>query len=82
MGGRLKEPKVITDYNNNPVVILPEGFYFDDMRWEAIWEEYDIKGESLTLDDLKRMFPDDESLHSKKVIRTGSQIGKEFKKKP
>jgi len=80
MGGKLKDPKVITDYNHNPVIILPRGFYFNDERWEAIWEEYDIKGESLTMDDLRRMFPSDESLHAKKVVRSGSQLAEEFKK--
>jgi len=80
MGGKLKEPKVITDYNNNPVVMLPVGFYFNDARWEAIWAQYDLKGESLTLDDLKQLFPDDESLHAKQVIRSGSQLGEAFKK--
>ena len=80
MGGKLTEPKVITDFNNLPVAILPIGFYFDDQRWEAIWNEFDRKGSSLTMDDLKRMFPDDESLHAISVKRTGSQLGADFKK--
>jgi hypothetical protein len=80
VAGKLIEPKVITDFNNMPVAMLPIGFYFDDDRWEAIWEEYDRKGESLTMDDLKRMFPDDESLSVKSVIRTGSQLASDFKK--
>ncbi len=82
MAGKLIEPKVITDFNNKPVAMLPVGFYFDDDRWQAIWEEYDRKGESLTMDDLKRMFPDDESLSVISVIRTGSQLASDFKKKP
>jgi hypothetical protein len=82
VAGKLIEPKVITDFNNKPVAMLPVGFYFDDDRWQAIWEEYDRKGESLTMDDLKRMFPDDESLSVISVIRTGSQLASDFKKKP
>jgi len=38
MAGKLKETEVITDYNNEPVCILPAGFYLDDDRWEAIWD--------------------------------------------
>lgn len=73
MPGKLIEPKVITDFNNKPVALLPVGFYFDDSRWECIWEEYDKKGESLTMDDLRRLFPDDSSLYSTSVVRTGAQ---------
>lgn len=79
MAGKLNEPKVIIDFNNNPVAILPIGFYFDDTVWDAIWAEYDIKGQSLTMEDLKRMFPEDESLNAKTVKRTGSQLGEDFK---
>jgi len=79
MPGKLIEPKVITDFNNKPVALLPVGFYFDDARWETIWAEYDKKGESLTLDDLLRLFPDDESLKQRNVTRTGSQLGKDFR---
>jgi len=82
VAGKLIEPKVITDFNNKPVAMLPVGFYFDDDRWQAIWKEYDRKGESLTMDDLKRMFPDDESLSVISVIRTGSQLASDFKKNP
>jgi len=79
VAGKLNEPKVITDFNNQPVAMLPVGFYFDDARWDAIWAEFDRKGSSLTLEDLRRMFPDDESLHAMTVVRTGSQLGKDFK---
>ena len=79
MAGKLIEPKVIIDFNNNPVAILPIGFYFDDNVWDAIWAEYDIKGQSLTMEDLKRMFPEDESLNALTVKRTGSQLGEDFK---
>lgn len=82
MAGKLIEPKVITDFNNKPVALLPTGFYFDDNRWETIWSEYDRKGESLTMDDLRRLFPDDRSLAVKDLKRTGSQLGKDFKSEP
>lgn len=81
MAGKLIEPKVITDFNNKPVALLPIGFYFDDDRWETIWSEYDNKGESLTMDDLKRLFPEDESLNIQSVKRSGSQLAKEFRDK-
>lgn len=71
MPGKLIEPKVITDYNNKPVCILPTGFYFDDQRWQAIWEKFDEKGESLTMDDLRALFPDEPTLQVKKLNRTG-----------
>ena len=71
MAGKLLEPKVITDYNNKPVCILPTGFYFDDQRWEAIWKKFDDKGESLTMDDLREIFPDEPTLQVKELSRTG-----------
>ena len=71
MAGKLIEPKVITDFNNQPVCILPKGFYFDDDRWEKIWAFFDKKGESLTMDDLFSLFPEDETLKPKKLARTG-----------
>ena len=79
MAGKLIEPKVIIDFNNNPVAILPIGFYFNDDAWDAIRAEFDLKDQSLTMHDLKRMFPKDESLHAKTVIRSVSQLGEEFK---
>ena len=71
MAGKLIEPKVITDFNNKPVCILPVGFYFDDQRWEMIWQRYDEKGESLTLEDLRQMFPDDPTLQVEALVRSG-----------
>ena len=80
MPGKLIEPKVITDFNNKPVAMLPIGFYFDDSRWETIWSEYDKKGESLTMEDLRRLFPDDESLNANQLKRVAGQSAKEFRK--
>lgn len=66
MAGRLTDPKVITDYNQQLICILPPGFYFDDERWDLIWERYEAKGETLTSIDLLAMFPDEEVL--KKMV--------------
>jgi len=71
MAGKLIEPKVITDFNNNPVCILPKGFYFDDLRWDKIWALFEEKGESLTMEDLYILFPEDETVKPKKLVRTG-----------
>ncbi len=71
MAGKLLEPKVITDFNNKPVCILPIGFYFDDERWERIWQRYEEKGESLTLEDLLQLFPEDPTLHVPELVRSG-----------
>lgn len=60
------------DFNNNPVANLSVGFYFDDNMWDAIWAEYDIKGQSFTMNNLKKIFPDDKSLAAITVKRTGS----------
>ncbi len=79
MSGKLIDPKVITDFNNQPVALLPRGFIFNDERWETIWAEYDKKGESLTSEDLKRLFPEDTSLQVAPVTRTGSQPGTDFR---
>ncbi len=71
MAGKLIEPKVITDFNNKPVCILPVGFYFDDQRWEMIWKRFDEKGESLTLEDLREMFPDEPTVQVQDLVQTG-----------
>lgn len=71
MAGKLIEPKVITDFNNKPVCILPVGFYFDDQRWEKIWQRFDEKGESLTMEDLRQLFPDEETLQVAELVQTG-----------
>ena len=64
MAGKLKEPMVITDYRREPVCILPIGFYFDDDRWERIWQRFDEKGASLTREDLLTLFPDEPVLET------------------
>jgi hypothetical protein len=62
--GKLIEPKIITDLNQRVVCLLPIGFYFDDSRWELIWDQYDKKGDTLTMSDLKTLFPDEETVQN------------------
>lgn len=62
MAGKLKEPRVITDHRREPVCILPAGFYFDDERWGRIWQRFEEKGEALSHDDLRALFPEEPSL--------------------
>ena len=62
--GKLIEPKVITDLNQKIVCLLPTGFYFNDDRWDKIWQRYDEKGDTLSMADLKRMFPDEPTVQN------------------
>jgi hypothetical protein len=62
MSGKLKEPRVITDHQREPVCILPAGFWFDDERWEKIWQRFEDKSEALSHDDLREMFPEEPAL--------------------
>ena len=62
--GKLIEPKVITDLNQKVVCLLPTGFYFNDERWEMIWQRYDEKGDTLSMADLKQLFPDEETVQN------------------
>lgn len=62
--GKLKEPKVITDYKQRTVCLLPVGFYFNDERWEKIWQRFDEKGDTLSMADLKELFPDEETVQN------------------
>ena len=68
--GKLVEPKVITDLNQKVVCLLPVGFYFNDERWEIIWDQYDKKGDTLTMADLKELFPDEKTVQNP-AINTG-----------
>ena len=68
--GKLVEPKIITDLNQKVVCLLPVGFYFNDERWEMIWDQYDKKGDTLTMADLKELFPDEETVQNP-AINTG-----------
>ncbi len=73
--GKLIEPKVITDLNQKVVCLLPTGFYFNDERWEKIWQYYDKKGETLSMADLKELFPDEETVQNP-AIDNGETFGK------
>lgn len=74
--GKLTEPKVITDINQKVVCLLPTGFYFDDTRWEMIWQQYEKKGDTLTMADLKTLFPDEAT-----VQNPADNTGETFKHK-
>ena len=65
MAGKLKEPRVITDHRQEPVCILPVGFYFDDDRWDMIWRRFEEKGAALDHEDLRELFPDEPALQPK-----------------
>jgi len=67
MAGKLRETRVITDHRREPVCILPAGFYLDDTRWERIWRRFEEKGEALTHDDLRALFPDEPALQERQV---------------
>ena len=62
--GKLTEPKVITDYRQRVVCLLPVGFYFDDDRWEKIWQRFDEKGDTLSMADLKKLFPEEATVQN------------------
>ena len=62
--GKLIEPKVITDLNQRVVCLLPVGFYFNDERCEMIWQQYDKKGDTLSMADLKALFPDEATVQN------------------
>lgn len=55
-------PRTLTDFNQRLICFLPPGFHMDDERWERIWAAYDAKGEPLSHDDLRALFPDEPSL--------------------
>jgi hypothetical protein len=65
--GKLIEPKVITDLNQKVVCLLPVGFYFDDERWVKIWDRYEKKGDTLSMADLKKLFPDETTVQNPAV---------------
>ena len=62
--GKLIEPKIITDLDQKLVCLLPTGFYFDDKRWNRIWEYYDEKGDTLSMADLKTLFPNEKTVQN------------------
>ena len=62
MPQELLEPKVITDFNNDPVCILPSGFQLTDERWELIWCLHEKLNRFINHDELRELFPDEASL--------------------
>ena len=67
MAGKLSEPKIITDLNQKVVCLLPTGFYFNDERWDRIWQRYDEKGETLSMADLKELFPEEVTVQNSAI---------------
>lgn len=67
MAKRLKEPKVITDFNNDAVCILPGGFELTDERWEKIWALHEKVNRFIGHEELLEMFPEEEALKQKKI---------------
>ena len=39
--------------------------------YQMIWQRFDEKGSSLTMEDLKAMFPEEETLQTPELVRTG-----------
>ncbi len=64
MAGKLSEPKIITDLEQKVVCLLPIGFYFNDERWDKIWQKYETKGDTLSMADLKELFPDEATVQN------------------
>ena len=68
MTGKLKEPMTVTDHRQELVCILPVGFHLDDERWEQIWDRFGEKGETLTHEDLRELFPDEPTLQFPRTV--------------
>lgn len=75
MSGKLSEPKIITDLDQKVVCLLPTGFYFNDERWELIWQHYAKKGDTLGMADLKELFPDEATVQNP-AIDTGEKFNR------
>ena len=67
MAAKLKEPKVLTDFNNDAVCILPVGFELTDEKWEKIWALHEKLNRFMGHEELLELFPDDTSLKAKKI---------------
>jgi len=42
-----------------------------------IWQRFDEKGESLTMEDLRQLFPDEKTLQVPELVQTGEMNIKE-----
>jgi hypothetical protein len=67
MAQKLKEPKVLTDFNNDAVCILPVNFELSDDKWNKIWDLHEKLNRFIGHDELLELFPDDPALLDKKI---------------
>ena len=67
MPPKLKEPKVLTDFNNDAVCILPIGFELTDVRWDRIWHLHEKLNRFIGHEVLLELFPNEQALHNKKI---------------
>lgn len=58
----IEEAKLITDFNNDPVCMLPPGFVLDDQRWEQIWTLHEQLKRYTNHAELHALFPEESSL--------------------
>ncbi len=68
MSPKLKEPRVLTDFNNDAVCILPEGFEITDERWDKIWDLHEKLNRFIGHTELLELLPDEPSLLPHKVL--------------
>ena len=64
---KLKEPKVLTDFNNDAVCILPIGFELSDDHWDKIWALHEKLNRFIGHEELLELFPDEPSLQEKRI---------------
>lgn len=68
MTHKLKEPKVLTDFNNDAVCILPTGFKLTDERWDQIWLLHEKLNRFIGHQELHELFPDEPALIANRVL--------------
>lgn len=67
MSCKLKEPRVLTDFNNDAVCILPVGFELTDERWDRIWVLHEQLNRFIGHEELLQLFPDEPALREQKI---------------
>ncbi|MBL6999152.1 MAG: hypothetical protein ISR73_04770 [Gammaproteobacteria bacterium] len=72
MAQKLKQPKLLTDFNNDAVCILPIGFDLNDERWEKIWTLHEQLKRFISPPELRGLFPEEPVLIAKKIPYTKS----------
>lgn len=65
MSGKLKVPRILTDFNNDAVCILPIGFELTDDRWDQIWVLHEELNRFIGHAELLELFPDEPALLEK-----------------